>query len=105
MLTNRVKEEIINKVNKNDQFNKKSTSTKQKKQGVYKQRSIDVWLGRNFEYIYVNTEHEKPSLPCPTEGCICGTFSRIFDNYDPDIRCRMLSRSKPINKNNKKVSW
>ena len=32
----RVKEEIINKVNKNDQFNKKSTSTKQKKQGVYK---------------------------------------------------------------------
>ena len=50
-------------MNKNDEFNENFTLTKQKKQEVYKQRSIDVWLGRNFEYNYVNTEHEKPSLP------------------------------------------
>ena len=62
-------------------------------------------LGRNFEYNYVNTEHEKPSLSCPKEGYICGTFSRIFDNYNPDIRCRMLSRSKHINENNKEIYW
>ena len=92
-------------MNENDEFNENFTLTKQKKQGVCKQRSIDVWIGRNFEYNYVNTKHEKPSLPCPAEGCIYGTFSRIFDNYDQDIRCRMLSRSKPINENNKKISW
>ena len=92
-------------MNENDEFNENFTLIKQKRQGVYKQRSIDVWLGRNFEYNYVNTEHEKLILPCPVEGCICGTFSRIFDNYDPDIRCRMLSRSKPINENNKEISW
>ena len=97
-------------MNENDEINEnftltKQNKTKQKKQGVYKQRSIDVWIGRNFEYNYVNTEHEKASLPCPAEGCIWGTFSRIFDNYDPDIRCRMSSRSKPINENNKEISW
>ena len=91
-------------MNENDEINENFTLTKQKKQGVYKQRSIDVWFGRNFEYNYVNTDNEKPSLPCPAEGCIYGTFSRIFDNYDPDIRCRMLSRSKPISEDNKKLS-
>ena len=100
-----VKEEIIKKVNESDEFNETFTLTKQKKQGVYKQRSIDVWLGRNLEYNYVNTVHEQPSLSCPAEGCICGTFFRIFDNYDPDIRCQMLSRSKSINDNNKEVLW
>ena len=100
-----VKEEIIKKVNKSDEFNETFTLTKQKKQGVYKQRSIDVWLGRNFEQNYVNTVHRKPSLPCPAEGCICGTFSKQIENYDPDIRCRMLSRSQSINKNNKEISW
>ena len=55
--------------------------------------------------IYVNTDHENPSLPCPAEGCICGTFSIIFDNYDLDIRCQMLSRSKSINENKKGISW
>ena len=85
----------------NDEINENFTLTKQKKLGFYKQRSIDVWLGKNFGFNYVNIEHEKPSLPCPTEGCICGTFSRIFDYYDPNIRCRMLSRSKP----NKEISW
>ena len=79
-------------MHKNDEINENFTLTKQKKLKVYKQRSIYVWLGN-------------PSLPCSVEGCIYGTFSRIFNNYDPDIRCRMLSRSKPINKNNKKVSW
>ena len=89
----------------NDEINENFLLTIQKKPGVYKQRSIDGWLGRNFEYNYVNTDHEKPSLPCPAKGCIYGTFSRIFDNYDPDTRCRMLSRSKSINENNKEISW
>ena len=62
-------------------------------------------IGSNFEYNYINTEHEKLSLPCLVEGCIYGIFSRIFDNYDPYIRCRMLSRSNPINENNKEISW
>ena len=89
---------------KNDEINENFTLTKQKNPGVYKQRSIDVWLGRNFEFNNVNTEHEKPSLPCPAEGCICGTFSRIFDNYHPDTRRRMLSRSRAINENNNEKS-
>ena len=71
----------------------------------YKQRSIDVWLGRNFEFNYVNTEHDKPSLPCPTEENICGKFSRIFDNYHQGTRSRMLSCPRPINENNKETSW
>ena len=72
---------------------------------VYKQRSIDVWLGRNFEFNYVNTENEKPSLPCPVEGCICCIFCRIFDNYHLDTWSRMLSRSRDINENNNEKSW
>lgn len=40
----------MNKANENDDFNEYFTFTKQKKHGVYKQRSIDVWLGKNFEY-------------------------------------------------------
>ena len=78
--------------------------TKQKKTGVCKQRSSDVWLGRNFKFNYVNTEHEKASLFCPVEGCICGTFSRIFDNYHPYTRIRMLSRSRAMNENNNEIS-
>ena len=93
----------INKVTENDEINENFTLTKQKKLGVYKQRSIDVWLGKNFGFNYVNIEHEKPSLPCPTEGCICGIFSRIFDKYEPDIRCRMLYCSKAINESNKEI--
>ena len=86
------KEEIINNVTENDKTNENSTLMKHKNPGVYKQGSIDEWLGRNFEFNHVNTENEKSSLPCPTEGCICCTFSRIFDKYRPKTRSRMLSR-------------
>ena len=52
----------------NDEINETFTLTKQKNPGVYKQRSIGKWF-------YINTENEKLSLPCPADGCICGTFS------------------------------
>ena len=90
---------------KNDKINEKFTWTKQKNPGVYKQRSIDEWLGRNFEFNYVNTEDDKPSLLFPADGCICGTFSKIFDKYCPETRSRMLARSRVINENNNKISW
>ena len=89
----------------NDEFNEKITFTKQNNPRVNKKQSIDVWLGRNFEFNYVNTKNEKLSLPCPTEGCICGTSFRIFNNYHPDSRSRMFSRSRVINENNNETLW
>jgi len=76
-------------VTENDEINEKYNLTKQRK----------------FEFNYVNTENEKPSLPCPVDGCICGTFSRIFDKHLPETRNRMLSRLMAINANNNKISW
>ena len=83
---------------KNDKINEKFTWTKQKNPGVYKQRSIDKWLGRDFEFNYINTENKKPSLPCPVERCICDTFSKIFNKYLPETRSRILSCSRAIKK-------
>ena len=89
----------------NDEINETFTLTKQKNPWVYKKWSIDKWLGRNFEFNYVNIENEKPSLPCPADGCICGTFPRIYDKYLFEIRSRMLSRSRVINEINNEISW
>ena len=36
---------------------------------------------------------------------MCGTFSSIFEDYEPEIRCRMLSPSTPMNGNNKEMTW
>ena len=89
----------------NDEINKKIILTKQKNPEVYRQRSIDKWLGRKFEFNYVNTENEKPSLPYPVDGGICGTNSRIFYKYLPETRSRILSLSKAINENNNEILW
>ena len=89
----------------NDEINKKINLMKQKNSEVYKQWLIDEWLSRKFEFNYVNTENEKLSLPCPVDGCICETFSRIFDKYLPETRSRILSLSKAINENNNEILW
>ena len=72
---------------------------------VYKRHFIDDLLGRNFEFNHINTLNEKPSLPCPVDGYVCGTFSRIFDKYLPKTRNKMLVHSRAINKNNNIISW
>ena len=50
----------------------------------YKKRKFDNWLGKFNKY--KNNENNLLSLHCPAEGCNCGFFSKIFDNYGNDVK-------------------
>ena len=76
-----------------DNIPKQFTLTKQKNNEIktiknkekYSERIGKLWLGRTYDYNYVNSNNSKPSLPCPAPGCTCGVFSKIVDHYDNDI--------------------
>ena len=66
------------KQNKRKQNNNETKIIKNKNKEKYSERTIQSWLGRTYDYNYVNSNNSKPSLPCPALGRTCGLFPNFF---------------------------
>ena len=74
----------------------------QKKRSHSKKRKFDNWFGKYYNYR--NNDNNLLSLPCPAEGCNCGMFINIFDNYDINVKNSLLLNSS-IEKYESQISW
>ena len=68
------------------QNNNEIKTTKNKNKEKYSERTSTSFLGRTYDYHYVNSNNSKPSLACPALRCTCGLFFNFFDHYDDGIK-------------------
>ena len=55
--------------------------------------NIEFWLGSDYDY---TSSNKTPLyLICPAEGYKCGSLSKMYDNYDAEIKGKLL-----VNKQN-----
>ena len=80
-------------------------TSKNKNKDKYSERTSKSFLGRTYDYHYVNSNNPKPSLPCPALRCTCGLFSTNFDHYDDEIKKMILINTNNNNLPNDEVSW
>ena len=63
---------------------KKQFTVVTKEEDRYKKGKLDNWLDKFNNY--KSNLNNLLSLPCLAEGCNCGTFSNLFDNYGNDAK-------------------
>ena len=72
-----------NILSKNQPIKKRKVTAVTKEEVPLKKRKFDNWLSKFNNY---KRNDNNLLLPCLAEGCNCGFFSNIFDNYDINVK-------------------
>ena len=91
-----------NVLSKNQPIRKRKITDVTKEEVPFKKRQFNSWFGKNHNYR--NNNNNLLLLPCPAEGCNCGMFINIFDNYDINMKNSLILNSS-TEKYESQISW